>query len=337
MEWLEKILELLFSPWLFVPLVYPGLISVFIVLLFIIWLERKVAAKVQLRYGPLYVLKQLGGAIQLVADLLRYLFAEPIVPEEADRVAFVMGPILLFAAAYLPCVAIPVSGSFYAFRSDISLLVSLGLLTLVPAATLLIGWASNNKFSLIGGLREGYLSMAYEIPLLLSALSMAALYGTMDLVKIVEHQSGFSWGILRNPLAAFTFLLLCFMSTSRFPFEIAEAESEIVMGPYTEYSGILYGLAMGASYIKLYILSIIFSLLFLGGWEPCPPFLSRIGPVAPGLVVFVKAVAIMCVGIFLRSVYPRYRIDQAIRIGWHITFPLSIASVLLSLGVMWVG
>ncbi|HDD68747.1 MAG TPA: NADH-quinone oxidoreductase subunit NuoH [Candidatus Korarchaeota archaeon] len=333
---LKLILDLLFSPWLFVPLIFPGLITVFLLILFIIWFERKIAAKVQLRYGPLYVLKQLGGAIQLVADLLRYLFAEPIVPEQTDKLAFVLGPIFLFAVSYIPSITIPVSSSFYAIRSDIGLLISLGLLTFGPAIVLVIGWASNNKFSLIGGLREGYLTMAYEIPLFISALSMAALYGTMDLVEMVEVQSGWTWGIILNPLAAITFLILSFMSTSRFPFEIVEAESEIVMGPFTEYSGILYGLTMGASYAKFYVLCLLFSIMFLGGWQPVPSFLSW-SPVLPGVILLIKSLVIMAFGVFLRSVYPRYRIDQALKMGWHMILPLSIGSVFLSLGLIVLG
>lgn len=329
------VLDLLLSPWLFVPLIYPGLISAFAVLLFIIWFERKLAAKVQLRYGPLYVLKQLGGAIQLVADLLRYLFAEPIVPDRADRLAFIFGPILLFASSYIATVAIPVSYNFYAFRSEISLLVVLGLTTLAPAFNLVIGWGSNNKFGLIGGLREGYLITADEIPIFVSALAMAVLYGTMDLVRMVELQSEWLWGIALNPLAALTFFVLMLLSTSRFPFEIVEAESEIVMGPFTEYSGILYGLTMGASYVKLYVLSLLFAILFLGGWEPVPP-LEFPGSwlILPAAVLFLKALVIMCLSVFMRAVYPRYRIDHALRLAWHYLFPASIASVFLSLAVL---
>ncbi len=330
------ILGLLLSPWVFVPLIYPGLVSAFAVLLFIIWFERKLAAKVQRRFGPYYVLRHLGGATQLVADLIRYLFAEPIIPEEADALAFVMGPALLFGLTLLPVVAIPVSGTFYAIRSDVSLLIVLALLTLGAAMTLIIGWAGNNKFSLIGGLREGFLSMAYEIPLFVAALSMAAAYGTLDLVDMVEVQAETAWGVALNPLAAFVFLVISFLATSRFPFEISEAESELVMGPFTEYSGIMYGLTMGASYLKYYVLCLLFSIMFLGGWEPVPPQLAAV-PFGPGVVVFAKALALMALGVFLRAVYPRYRVDQAIRLAWHYLLPLSVASVFVSMGAAWLG
>lgn len=330
-------LKLLFEPYIFIPLVFPGLIAAFALLLIIIWLERKIAAKVQLRYGPLYVLKPLGGIIQTVADLLRYLFQEPILPKEVDKVAFLMTPVLLFGLSYLPLVAIPVSPTYYAFRSDVSLLIVLALTTLAPIFTVVMGWASNNKFSLIGGVREGYLAISYEIPIFLSALSMAILYNSLDLVEIAEAQRGL-WGVFLNPIAAINMLLLMYMSTSRFPFEIPEAESEIVAGPYTEYSGIIYGLVMGASYVKLYVLSLVYSILFLGGWNPLP----STDPLVAGAVLFSKAFLLVALGAFLRAVYPRFRIDQAIGICWKIAFPLSLISIIISLllvmgGVSFVG
>lgn len=320
------LLNLLFEPYIFIPLVFPGLIAAFVLLLIIIWLERKIAAKVQLRYGPLYVLKPLGGVIQTVADLLRYLFQEPIIPKEVDKLAFLMTPAFLFGLAYLPLVVIPVSSTYYAFRSDLSLLIVLALTTLAPIFTVVMGWASNNKFSLIGGVREGYLVISYEIPMFLSALSMAILYNSLDLVEIAEAQKGI-WGVFLNPLAAANMLVLMYMSTSKFPFEIPEAESEIVAGPYTEYSGIIYGLVMGASYVKLYVLSLVYSILFLGGWNPLPVD----DPMVAGAILFAKAFILVAFGAFLRAVYPRFRIDQAISIGWKIAFPLSLISVLLSL------
>ncbi len=326
---MQDLLSLIFEPYVFVPLIFPGITVAFLLLLVIIWLERKMAAKVQLRYGPLYVLKPLGGAIQMVADLLRYLFQEPIIPKTVDKLAFILTPALLFGMAYLPTVAIPVSPTFYAFRSDLSLLIVLALSTLAPIFTVVMGWASNNKFSLIGGVREGYIVVSYEIPMFLSALSMAVLYGSLDLVDIAEAQKGL-WGIFLNPVAAITMLVLMYMSTSKFPFEIPEAESEIVAGAYTEYSGILYGLVMGASYVKLYVLSLVFSILFLGGWNPVPGFMAN-DPLLPGVLLFIKAFIIIVIGAFLRAVYPRFRIDQAMDLGWKTLLPLSIISIFISL------
>ncbi len=326
-EIIKWLIDLLFKPYIFAPIFFPGILTAFILIILLIWLERKIAAKVQLRYGPLYVSKRLGGILQLVADLLRFLFAEPIIPRDADKLAFILGPVLLFGTAYIPSALIPVSDSFIPFRSEVSLLVILALLSLSPLFDLVIGWASNNKFSLIGGLREGYLIVSYEIPLFMSTLAIVMLYGTLDIVEIALQQR---WGLILNPIAALTFLLVIFMSTARFPFEIAEAETELVMGPYTEYSGILYGLTMGASYVKMYVLSLLFTILFLGGWNPVFwPF--TLHTVLPGFITLAKAIVIMVIGIFLRSVYPRYRIDHALNIGWKTLISLSFAAVGYSL------
>ena len=326
-ELIRWIVSLLLKPYVFAPIFFPGIATAFILIILLIWLERKIAAKVQLRYGPLYVSKRLGGILQLVADLLRYLFQEPIIPKSADKIVFILGPILLFGTAYIPTALIPVSSSFVPFRSEVSLLVIIALLSISPLFDLVIGWASNNKFSLIGGLREGYIIVSYEIPLFISTIAIAMLYGTLDLVEIAGQNK---WGVLLNPIAALVFLIVTYMSTARFPFEIAEAESEIVMGPYTEYSGILYGLTMGASYVKMYVLSLLFTILFLGGWNPVFwPF--TLHPILPGLIVLAKALVVMIIGIFLRAVYPRYRIDQALSIGWKPLLTLSFLAVCYSL------
>jgi NADH-quinone oxidoreductase subunit H len=339
------LLSLIFKPYVFVPLIYPGLLVIIVVLLFIIWLERKIAGKVQLRYGPLYVCKRLGGVIQLIADLLRYLFAEVIIPKETDKFMFITSPILLFAFAIFPVFTLPVGPNYTAVNSELSMLIALSLLTIPPMFVLTLSWASNNKWSFIGGLREGYLMISYEISLFLSALSMAVLYNSLSFTEIVNRQGEF-WGIVLNPFAAIVFFLAILFSTSKFPYEIAEAETEVVCGPYTEYSGIIYGLSMGYAYVKTYVLSLIFALLFLGGWYPViwktniPPIMFGYSIVSdillPGLMVFIKGLIVIIISIFLRSVYPRYRIDQAIRIGWHTIFTLSIISLILSILIVMV-
>lgn len=333
------ILSILLYPPIFIPLIFPGLITILVIVIFLIWFERKVAAKVQMRIGPLYVSRKFGGVLQLLADLLRYLFAEVIIPKNVDKFIFILGPALFLTATLLPLAVIPAGSllnvELVAFRSDFSLLIALSLSSLPPIFILIIGWAGNNKFTLIGGLREGHLMISYEVPMFLSALSVAIVHGSLDMVKIVDNQLGF-WTAFINPVAAFTFFTSMLMSTSRFPFEIAEAESEIVAGPYTEYSSILYGLSMGGPYFRLYVLSLIFVDLFLGGWHP------SIGQFS-GITSLLKVLAILMFCVFLRAVYPRYRIDQAIRIGWHILFTLSIISILLSLifvgfvGVIFIG
>jgi len=336
MNIIELLLQILLSPMVFVPLIFPGLLTVTVVIVMLIWFERKLTAKVQLRYGPLYVLKPLGGAIQLVADLLKFLFAEFIIPKGADKKAFIFSPILLFTLSVVPVIAIPLSSGYAAFFSDLSLLIVLALLTLTPIFILMLGWSSDNKFSFIGSLREGYMMMAYEIPMFVSILAMAVTYDSLNLVDIVEKQSTGLWGLILNPLAAIAFFGCILMTTARFPFDITEAESEIVIGPYTEYSSVIFGLTLGASYAKLYVLSLFFAEVFLGGWNPLVwPLTSH--PVLPGIVVLVKGLLVMGLCVFMRAVYPRYRIDQALRLGWHRMLVVSIASVVLSLGIVGLG
>ncbi len=324
------------SPPFFIPLIFPGLVTILVVLLGLIWFERKITAKVQMRYGPLYILKSLGGAIQMVADLTKYLFSEFIIPKDADKKVFIMAPILFFTLTMLPIVAIPISASFVAIQSDLTLLLVPAIGTLAPLTVVLIGWSSNNKYSFIGSLREGYMMISYEIPMFISVLAMALAYNSLDLIQVVGRQTGVMWGIVINPLAAIVFFGALLMTSSRFPFDISEAESEIVVGPYTEYSGIFFILCLGAPYVKLYVLSLFFSLVFLGGWNPLIWPITA-SPILSGLAVLVKAGIIMALCVFMRTVYARYRLDQALRLGWHKLFVLSIVSVVLSLILVGLG
>lgn len=336
MNIIELLLQILFSPFFFVPLIFPGLLTVTIAIVLLIWFERKLTAKVQMRYGPLYVLKPLGGVLQMVADLLKFLFAEFIVPKGADKKAFILSPILLFTLSVLPVIAIPLSGGYAAVPSDLSLLIVLSLLTLTPIFVLLLGWSSDNKFSFIGSLREGFMMMAYEIPMFVSILAMAVMYESLDLARIVESQSNWVWGLLLNPLAAIAFFGTILMTTARFPFDITEAESEIVIGPYTEYSSVIFGLCLGASYAKLYVLSLFFAEVFLGGWNPLIWPLT-LHPILSGIIILIKGALVMILCVFMRSVYPRYRIDQALRLGWHKLLVLSILAIVLSLSLIGLG
>ncbi|HLN89929.1 MAG TPA: NADH-quinone oxidoreductase subunit NuoH [Candidatus Binatia bacterium] len=324
------------SPAFFIPLIFPGLLTLLVVLLGLIWFERKLTAKVQMRYGPLYILKALGGAIQMVADLTKYLFSEFIIPKDSDKKVFILAPILFFTFTMLPVVAIPISASFIAVHSDLTLLLVPAFGTLAPLTVILIGWASNNKYSFIGSLREGYMMISYEVPMFISVLAMALAYNSLDLITVVEKQTGIMWGIVINPLAAIVFFGALLMTSSRFPFDISEAESEIVVGPYTEDSGIFFIFCLGAPYVKLYVLSLFFSEVFLGGWNPLFWPINA-NPILSGLAVLVKAAIIMALCVFMRTVYARYRLDQALRLGWHKLFTLSIISVIISLVLVGLG
>ncbi len=340
---LLSFIEYILPPILYI-IVFPGLIVVLLMLFFMIWLERKVAAKTQLRFGPLYVSKKFGGIIQTVADLIRFSFQEFIIPAGADVFAYIQAPGLLMAFGLLPLIFIPV-GPYYAtiFPANYSLLIVVPLIIITPIYVILLGWASDNKFSFVGSMREAFLVISYEIPLILSVLAMILLYGSVNAINGVSFQIGRGIpGIVLNPIAAFLFLVVMIRTTGRFPFEISEAESEVVMGPYTEYSALFFGIGMSLPYIELYSFSLLFSVLFLGGWWPIVPSAAAAsgvvgGLLLPGLMVFIKALIVMAFLVFLRAVYPRYRIDQAITVGWDQALYLGFAAVALSMALVWSG
>ncbi len=321
---------IIFYPPIYQFIIIPGLIAALVVAIFIIWFERKAAARVQMRYGPYEISPRTGGSIQLLADLIRYSFQEIIVPRTVDVAIYFSAPVVAVILSLLPLDAIPLTSdpSFWPIPMGYSLLVAVALMTLSPIFVMLMAWASNNKFSVIGGVRESFIVTAYELVAVLSFLSAAAAMATYNLVDIVEAQSGGLWYGLLNPLAFLTAFVATLMTTSGFPFEIPDAESEIVAGPYTEYTGLMYGLDMGAAYIKRWAFSVMMALVFLGGWAPYVPGPGFVlGYLVPSLIVSAKALVLMAVMSFLRAVYGRYRIDQALGIAWEILMPMALAAL----------
>ncbi len=337
--------EWLFWPPFFQLVIAPGLVAALVIVIFILWFERKAAARVQMRVGPYNVSPRLGGALQLIADLVRYSFQEFIMPFTVDRAAFVAAPLLLLLASMLPMAVIPVSPVLpysYAWPNIMkyNLLLALALATLSPIFTVVAGWASNNKFSLIGAARESFMVTAYELIFVLALLSTAAPVHSYDLVKIVEAQSTWKLMALLNPPAFLAAFIATLLSTSGFPFEIPESEHEVVAGPFTEYSGLMYGVEMGAAYIKRYAMSVLMALAFFSGWKPLDPQPGAgvwSGYVAPLVVVLVKATIIMAVMSFLRAVYGRYRLDQALHLAWKILLPLALLGYAIGLVYGYLG
>ncbi|ARM77152.1 NADH-quinone oxidoreductase subunit NuoH [Acidianus manzaensis] len=340
-----------FYPSFFVVIIFPGLIFTGILLLTTIWFERKAAAKVQMRIGPYYASKKLGGYLQLVADALKFVFSEIIIPNDVNPTLFVLAPILLLMVSILPLTVIPFSiipksGSIFSlyfhdffdpsinegvlagFFVQYNLVLVLAMEAIYPIFVVFLAWVTNNRFAIVGAVRETYLSVSYDTLILIATLSLAVEYHTLDIAKIVE--SGIP-GIIADPFAAFVFFVGMLIGSSRFPFDIVEAETEVVIGPYTEYSGFLFVLNMAGSYVGTFIYSLIFADIFLGGWLPFAGF--------PGAVLTaVKAVIIVFFSVFLRSVYGRYRIDQALRGSWKYLFPLALISLVVGMvvGYLWI-
>ncbi|MEB3861393.1 MAG: NADH-quinone oxidoreductase subunit NuoH [Desulfurococcales archaeon] len=334
---IDLILSIIFYPPIY-QLVLVGLTGALVVVIFIIWFERKATARVQRRLGPYHISPRLAGLPQLVADLIRYAFQEVIIPKTVDKELFVLAPIVATVLSILPIAVVPLTSNpaYWPIPMDYSMLVALALTTVSPIFLIVAGWASNNKFSIIGGVREAFVITAYELIAIMSILSASAAVLSFNLVEIVEAQR--VWYILLNPIAFLAAFLAVLMATSGFPFEIPESENEVVAGPFTEYSGLLYGLNMGAAYMKRFAFSILMALVFLGGWSPYTPgegILS--GYLIPSLIVVAKATVLMMIFSLTRSIYGRFRLDQALEGAWRLVFPMAVLGFGLALLEAYLG
>ena len=309
---------------------FPGFTFAALVATLTILYERKLMAKAQLRVGPLYA-GRFEGVLQPIADLFKLLGKELVVPEKADKTFFWAAPILSLGLGAALLTVIPLSPTTYIARSEFSLLIPFAIIGFSPLVVLIAAWASSNKFAFIGGLRALHQLAAYEIPMLLSILGIVILTGSFDLMKIVEAQKDI-WFIFPQFLAAIIFYITILSELERIPFDLPEAETEIVSGWLTEYTGMHFGLLQLGVYVKFYVLALLFTLLFLGGWNG-PAFLP---PIA---WLLLKLFFVITLIIFPRAVLPRLRIDQLIRIGWAWLIALSfinlfIAEIESSLGVI---
>ncbi|AEM39816.1 NADH dehydrogenase (quinone) [Pyrolobus fumarii 1A] len=315
-------IEWLMSPAVLSALLMPGAAAALLSALIIIYLERKLTARAQRRIGPYYVSRRIAGALQPMADGIRFFFQEPVIPISVDIPAFVLAPALVTAVLLVTFSVIPGGPAAVAVESPTSLLIVLAALALSPIPIIIMGWASDNRFSLLGSLREAILNSSYEPVLLLAALAGASVLGTLDLVEAVEVQARLGLpGIILNPLAALVFFVAALAACDRIPFDLVLGEQEIVAGPYTEYSGVLFAVAMAIDYLKLYILGLVFAVLFLGGWLPATSWPWS------GIVLFLKALAFMLLAVYLRVVYGRARLDKALRGLWKFYFPLALAAL----------
>jgi NADH-quinone oxidoreductase subunit H len=303
---------------LFKILVFPGILYALVFVLLMVWYERKLLAKMQVRVGPFYA-GRLGGILQPVADFVKLLFKEVIQPGGADRPVFMITPTLMMALSVSLLAVIPISQADVIVTSEIGLLIVVALLALSPIAIALAAWSSNNKYSFIGGLRALHQTTSYAVPFSLSMIGVVILSGSFNLVSIAETQKDL-WFIVLQPLGAFVFYVAALAELERVPFDLPEAETELVMGWETEYSGINYGIIMTATYVKFYALAVLFTILFLGGWQGPPP-------VPPAVWTIIKAFLVITVMMIPRGVYPRIRIDQMLRVGWTVLLPLALVNL----------
>lgn len=337
---------------LFRAAIFPGFTFAALFATVIIFFERKFLAKMQLRVGPYYAgreivwwARNLGGFLQMIADLLKLMSKEIIVPSGADKPIFLAAPVVLLVLAAGLISVIPAAPGWVIANIDVGLLVVFAILGFFPLTALLASWASNSKYPFIGGLRALHQMIAYEIPLILSALGVVILSGSLNLSGIVVAQQQY-WYIFLLPIGAFVFFITALAELERVPFDLPEAESEIVAGWLTEYSGMTYGLIQLASYIKLYALAAIFVTIFLGGWMGPPVAVDLIirdqlilsAEEGSGIFWFiVKTFGVSVLMLLPRGISPRIRIDILLRTGWAKLIAVAFINIFVAIGLLYTG
>ena len=308
-------------------LVIIKMIVVFVLALLVVayltYLERKIIGHMQLRLGPMRVGPH--GLLQPIADGLKLFVKEDIVPLEANKWTFYFAPILTLVMSLVLLAVIPFSRNFMVTRLNIGVLYILSLASVGTMGILLAGWASGSKYPILGGLRSAAQMFSYEIFLGFSIIGVLMISGSLDLVKIVEAQSKM-WNIVYQPVAFVIYVIAALGELNRIPFDLPEAENELVAGFHTEYSGFKFAYFFLAEYANMIIVSCMAVILFLGGWK---------GPVLPGIIWFlIKMCAFFYFFIWVRGTFPRYRYDQFMRIGWKIMLPVVLANIVVTGVVM---
>ncbi len=322
-----SLLGAVLPPWLaqmLLALVSIGLVVTFVALLVMtqVWAERKMIARIQDRVGP----NRVGpfGLLQSVADVVKLLGKEDVVPAQADRLAYALAPLVVLVPSLMIYAVLPFNWDAVITQLDVGILYVLALATLPTIGIIMAGWASYNKYTLLGGVRAAAQLISYEVPEVLSVLPAVLLAGTLSLWGIAAAQEG-AWFILApvvGPLAFLIFFISGVAEINRSPFDLPEAESEIIAGFHMEYSGMRFALFFLAEYANAFTVSAIATTLFLGGWH---------GWILPGFVWFLlKTYLLFLVMVWMRGTLPRLRYDQLMAFAWKVLLPLTLVNLVLA-------
>lgn len=292
--------------------------------LFLVWLERKVAGHIQLRPGPMEVGPH--GLLQTIADGLKLVGKELIMPLKADRKLFFLAPVLVFTPVLVGFLVLPFGPGLIIHDMNVGVLLVFAFSTITVLAILTGGWASNNKYALLGAVRSVAQNVAYEIPLLLAVMSIVLMVHSLDFSQIVASQKTV-WFMFVQPLACLIYLIAATAETNRAPFDIPEAESELVAGFHTEYGGMGFGLFFLAEYTNMFIVCAVATSLFFGGWNG----LFGISLGIPGIFWFLlKTYFLIFVIMWVRWTFPRVRFDQLMNFSWKVMIPLSLVNLVIT-------
>ncbi|MFS1510883.1 NADH-quinone oxidoreductase subunit NuoH [Chengkuizengella sp. SCS-71B] len=292
-----------------------------------IYFERKVIGWIQLRKGP----NRVGplGLFQTVADVLKLLIKEDTIPNKADRFLFILAPVITFVPAFIVLATIPYTAKLQFADLNVGLLYYFALSSISTIGILLGGWASNNKYSLLGGMRSAAQMISYEVPLVMSVVGVILLSGSLSLNTIVEGQAGgfWNWNVLPQIVGFIIFIIAAVSELNRTPFDLPEAESELVAGYHVEYSGFRFAFFMLAEYVYVYAIAALTTILFLGGWHSPLPFLNFI----PGIIWFIlKFSSIVFFLFWIRATLPRIRVDHLMSLGWKVLLPLALVNIFVT-------
>lgn len=331
--------------WMPLPMVLM-LIGATVGVLVTTWLERKISAAAQQRIGPDFM----GpfGLLAPVADGLKLVFKEDVVPANSDSLLFTLGPIIVVIPVFLSYLIVPFGQNLVITDVGTGVFLWIALSSIAPIGLLMSGYASNNKYSLLGGLRAAAQSISYEIPLALSVLAIVMMSNSLSTIDIVDQQSGYGilgWNIWRQPAGFIIFWIAALAECERLPFDLPEAEEELVAGYQTEYAGMKFGLFYLGSYVNLVLSSLLVAVLYLGGWDfPIPitliagwvgvsetsPWLQLIDASLGITMTILKAYFLIFLAILLRWTLPRVRIDQLLDLGWKFLLPVGLVNLLLT-------
>nr|QHH23481.1 NADH-plastoquinone oxidoreductase subunit 1 [Rhodiola ovatisepala] len=336
-ESLKDVYEII---WMLIPIL-TVIVGITIGVLVIVWLEREIAAGLQQRIGPEYA----GpfGILQALADGTKLLFKENILPSRGDTYLFNIGPSIAVISILLSYSVIPFGYHLVLADLNIGVFLWIAISSISPIGLLISGYGSNNKYSFLGGLRAAAQSISYEIPLTLCVLSISLLSNSSSTVDIVEAQSKYGlwgWNLWRQPIGFIVFIISSLAECERLPFDLPEAEEELVAGYQTEYSGIKFGLFFVASYLNLLVSSFFVIVLYLGGWNLSIPYIfvpelfvkagGVFGTIISILITLVKTYLFLFIPITTRWTLPRLRMDQLLNLGWKFLLPISLGNLLLT-------